>query len=180
MVTPIGFGRHALVRSLSIAAFSAYLFLLLSLVWAYRHPGYREVAYRYNLTPFHSIARDVPAGGRGLWVNIIGNIVVFAPVGLAVRGFRGPRSFGLAVLASAALSTLIEVVQFQSGRRFSDVDDVILNTLGGVAGYAAAVAIAGFRADERPARTGDDAAAAEAEGRGPGRIGVRTRPGTGA
>jgi glycopeptide antibiotics resistance protein len=139
------------------------------------------VAYRYNLTPFLSIARDVPAGGRGLWVNIIGNVVVFAPVGLAVRGFRGPRaSLAQAALASAALSTLIEVVQFQSGRRFSDVDDVILNTLGGVAGYAAAVAIAGFRTDERPARTGDDAAAAEAEGRGPGRIGVRTRPGTGA
>jgi glycopeptide antibiotics resistance protein len=131
------------IRSLAVAAFTAYLFLLLSLVWAYYHPGYRSVAHRYSLMPFRSIARDVPAGGRGLWVNIIGNVVVFAPVGLAVRGFRGPRaSLAQAALASAALSTLIEVVQFQSGRRYSDIDDVILNTLGGVAGYAVACAIA--------------------------------------
>ncbi len=72
-----------MVRSLSIAAFSTYLFLLLCLVWAYKHPGYREVAHRYNLTPFRSIARDVPAGGRGLWVNIIGNVVVFLASGRA-------------------------------------------------------------------------------------------------
>jgi len=147
-----------LARSLTIAAFSTYLFLLLSLVWAYKHPGYREVAYRYNLTPFQSIARDVPRGGRALWVNIIGNIVVFAPLGLAVRGFRGPRaSLAQAALASASLSTLIEVVQFQSGRRFSDVDDVILNTVGGMAGYAMAVGLAHLRSAPQAIRARRDA-----------------------
>ncbi|APW62368.1 hypothetical protein BSF38_03907 [Paludisphaera borealis] len=130
-----------MVRSLSIAAFSTYLFLLLAMVWAHQHPGYRPVEHRYNLAPFRSIIRDVPSGGRGLWLNIIGNVVVFTPIGLAVRAFRGPRSLIPAAFASAALSALIEIVQFQSGRRYSDVDDVILNTLGGVLGYAAAVAI---------------------------------------
>lgn len=168
-----------MARTLSTVAFSTYLFLLLSLVWAYTPTGYREAAYHCNLRPFESIVRDVSDGGRGFWVNIVGNVVVFAPFGLAIRGFRGRRaSLSEAALASAALSTLIEVVQYQSGRRFSDVDDVILNTLGGVAGYTAAVAIAGFRARERPARSRGEAAATE--GRGPGRIGARTRPGTGA
>jgi glycopeptide antibiotics resistance protein len=131
-----------MLRSLAIAVFATYLFLLLTMVWAHKHPGYRPIAHRYNVVPFRSIIRDVPNGGRGFWVNIVGNVVVFAPIGLAVYGLRGMRSsIWQAAWASAALSTLIEIVQFQSGRRYSDVDDVLLNTLGGVCGYVAAVSI---------------------------------------
>ncbi|MDR3618964.1 MAG: VanZ family protein [Paludisphaera borealis] len=140
-----------MLRSLLITAFVTYVFLLLTMVWAHKHPGHRPVAHRYNLAPLRSIARDIPQGGRGLWLNIVGNVVVFTPIGLAVYGLRGARSsIWQAALAAAALSTLIEVVQFQSGRRYSDIDDVILNTLGGVAGYVAALAIGSLYVRWRP------------------------------
>lgn len=140
-----------MVRSLLIAGFATYLFLLLTMVWAHKHPDHRPIAHRYNVVPFRSIVRDVSTGGRGLWLNIVGNVVVFAPIGLAVHGLRGARaSIWQAVLAAAALSTLIEIVQFQSGRRYSDVDDVVLNSLGGAAGYAAAVAVGRLHLRRRP------------------------------
>lgn len=120
-----------------------YLFLLLTLVWGLQHPGSPPVADRCNLVPFRSIIRDVPQGGRGFWVNIVGNVVVFTPIGVAVYGRRGPRSSAWrAAAAAGALSVLIEAGQLQSGRRYCDVDDVVLNTLGGAAGYLAAAAIA--------------------------------------
>ncbi|WP_165250098.1 VanZ family protein [Paludisphaera soli] len=128
-----------MIRSLTVTALVAYLFVLLAVTLAYKHPHYRPVSERLSLTPFQSIARDIPRGGRGLWVNIIGNVLVFTPLGAAFVVLERPRPrLGHAVLAGAALSSAIEVLQYQSGRRFTDVDDVILNTLGAGLGFVAA------------------------------------------
>ncbi|AMV39070.1 VanZ family protein [Planctomyces sp. SH-PL62] len=128
-----------MIRSLSIAALVAYLFVLLAVTLAFKHPQYRPVAERLSLTPFQSIGRDIPRGGRGLWLNIVGNIAVFAPLGVAFVALGSGRfRWRHAALAGLALSTAIEVIQFQSGRRFTDVDDVILNTFGTLLGFLAA------------------------------------------
>lgn len=140
-----------MLRSLFIASLFAYLFVLLAVLMAHKHPGYRPVARRYNIVPFRSISRDVPKGGRGLWLNIVGNVAAFAPVGVLVYVLRGSHpSIWHAVLTAAALSIMAELAQFQSGRRYSDVDDVLLNTLGGAAGYTAALAIGILRHRRRP------------------------------
>ena len=140
-----------MLRSLYIASLSAYLFVLLALLVAHKHPAYRPVSDRYNIVPFRSITRDIPKGGRGLWLNIVGNIAAFAPLGLLVYALRGSRtSIWHAALTSSALSIMAELVQFQSGRRYSDIDDVFLNTLGGAAGYAAALAVGVLSHRRRP------------------------------
>lgn len=127
-----------MIRSLTLAALSAYLFVILALTLAYKHPQYRPVSERLSLTPFQSVVRDVSRGGRAMWVNIVGNVVVFAPLGAGIAGLGGARArLRHAALAGFLLSAAIETAQFQTGRRFSDIDDVILNTLGAVLGFVA-------------------------------------------
>jgi glycopeptide antibiotics resistance protein len=46
-------------------------------------------------------------------------------------------------LFSLTLSLMIEVPQFLTGRRVADVDDLILNTAGGLLGYAMVVLVRG-------------------------------------
>lgn len=86
-----------------------------------------------NLRPGHDIGlelRDVDA--RTGLVNVLGNIVMFVPVGfLLVVSARD--SVLRAVVGGGLLSVTIECCQYQIGRA-ADVDDVILNSAGTVVG----------------------------------------------
>ena len=87
--------------------------------------------------PFRSIAYDLRKGGRDLQVNFLGNIVAFMPLGILIPLNRlRPTTAWHVATWSALLSAGIEVVQYVSGRRVADVDDVLLNTCGGLIGYA--------------------------------------------
>lgn len=69
-------------------------------------------------------------------MNVAGNVLLFVPVGwLVVIAVR--RSVLVATLSAGALSLVIEVVQAFVGRA-PDVDDLILNTGGGLVGGAVA------------------------------------------
>jgi glycopeptide antibiotics resistance protein len=75
--------------------------------------------------------------------DVVGNVVVFVPIGVAAAGALRPmsswRRFGLAVVGGFLLSLFIETVQFQIATRATDVDDVIFNTLGAAIGAASLV-----------------------------------------
>lgn len=71
----------------------------------------------------------------GWQINIIGNIAMFIPVGLAWPFcFKKLDTFGKAVLAGAGLTLFIEITQLPFYERCSDIDDIILNTTGVVIG----------------------------------------------
>ncbi len=93
------------------------------------HPG-------ANLVPFRSIIRDWHVGGWPFVVNFVGNIVAFVPMGL-MPPFIFVRRVRLwhVLVFSLGLSLVIEAGQLYSGRRTPDVDDLILNSLGGCVGY---------------------------------------------
>ena len=80
-----------------------------------------------NLTPFVFL-REVYDG----WlINILGNIVIFIPVGLAWPFcFKKLDTVGKATLAGAAFSLFIEITQLPFYSRCSDIDDLLLNTTG--------------------------------------------------
>lgn len=113
---------------LLISIYVAFILDLALLQFPSRNPG-------HNPFPFHSIIGDWKAGGREFVVNFVGNIVAFVPIGmmpaLARRRWAGARR---AALFCLTLSAIIEVAQYITGRRTADVDDLILNTLGGVLG----------------------------------------------
>lgn len=65
---------------------------------------------------------------------LLGNVVMFLPLGFfPALLWRHPR-WWRSVLAAGGVSLFIEIVQIFVGRS-SDINDLILNTLGGLAGY---------------------------------------------
>ena len=67
----------------------------------------------------------------GWQINIIGNVAMFIPVGLAWPFcFKKLDTLGKTVLAGAAFPLFIELFQLPFYDRCSDVDDFILNTVG--------------------------------------------------
>lgn len=104
-----------------------------------------------NFVPMRSIVGDWMSGGRGFVVNFLGNIVAFLPIGMIPRLARTRwSSIWHAAAFSLSFSAMIEVVQFITGRRVADVDDLILNTLGGVLGYWALSLYLSRRRERRP------------------------------
>jgi glycopeptide antibiotics resistance protein len=67
----------------------------------------------------------------GWQINIIGNITMFIPVGLAWPFcFKKLDTIGKTVLVGAGFPLFIEITQLPFYDRCSDVDDLILNTTG--------------------------------------------------
>ena len=84
-----------------------------------------------NFVPFRTIIGDWTAGWQEFVVNFIGNIVAFVPMGLIPPLILGRRTkLWHVALFGLSLSLAIEGGQYLSGRRVTDVDDLILNTLG--------------------------------------------------
>lgn len=92
-----------------------------------------------NLRPFSTISHYLRVysliNPTIIWTNIGGNILAFVPFGFLWPRYRGHDKFFRTLLASAALSAFIEVVQWLLGVGVMDIDDLILNTLGGIIGY---------------------------------------------
>jgi glycopeptide antibiotics resistance protein len=103
--------------------------------------GLPGLAYSYNLRPFYEINRYLTCwkilGMRTVFLNLAGNVIGFMPFGallpILTRGVRKAWKVGL---LSLEISALIEVSQFLFQVGCFDVDDIILNTLGGLLGYA--------------------------------------------
>ncbi|WP_337173231.1 VanZ family protein [Paludisphaera sp.] len=132
-------------RRIVVALLSAHVLVFLALTLAYSNPatpGRIPLGRRVNPWPFASIRRDLAAGGEGLLVNLVGNVVVMLPLGAAaaVLGGQGARAWH-AALAGLVLSATVETLQMGTGRRVADVDDVILNTLGAALGFMTAAAV---------------------------------------
>lgn len=119
-------------QCVALSVIAAYILFLLDLAW-FQFPSQHPSP---NAIPFRSMMGDWKDGGRPFVVNFLGNIVAFIPMGMmpATAWPRRARAWHAAAF-SLALSTLIEAVQYQTGRRVADVDDLILNTAGGLLGY---------------------------------------------
>lgn len=86
-----------------------------------------------NFIPFREIFR-YQIGSRLFIRNIIGNILLFLPYGYFASDYLKSKRIWLTCFLTMLVSITIEVVQLNIGRTF-DIDDVILNTCGGMLGY---------------------------------------------
>ena len=90
--------------------------------------------FRINLLPLvnlfdYEIRREA-------WINVIGNTAMFIPIGIIWPSvFRKLDTSAKAIAAGAGFSLCIEVLQLPFFERASDVDDLILNSLGFLMGY---------------------------------------------
>lgn len=141
--------RRVKVESTVIwVVFGLYLVFLLKLLLFSRVPGSER---SINLIPFGSIAEYLFAGTaeakRFAFANLGGNILVFIPLG-AYSTFLWRRArMRTLLLVIVCASVTVEVIQGVFAVGTSDIDDVILNTVGGTLGVLAVLAL---RAKRRP------------------------------
>ena len=108
--------------------FLAYLVLLFQLVTSQDLPGGGT-----NLMPFREILRyDV--GTKTFYKQVFGNILLFIPLGYFATSYCKIKGLGTITLVSLLSSITIEVTQHYIGRTF-DIDDIILNVVGGIVGF---------------------------------------------
>jgi len=134
--------KRRIIRSFSRICFVIYMallvyFLLLSDGFG-RGEGYED--YRYNLVPFQEIMRfikyyeyiDFPS----VVINLLGNIVAFMPFGALIRWVVNRKTRWYQATAYTFLFSLcVELLQLVAKVGVFDVDDLILNTLGGLMGF---------------------------------------------
>lgn len=86
-----------------------------------------------NLIPFKEIFR-YQLFSPSFFKNVIGNLIMFMPYGFFVSYFLKFDKKRHIIILSLLVSFTIEVTQLIIGRVF-DVDDILLNVVGGVIGY---------------------------------------------
>ena len=90
--------------------------------------------FRVNFAPFVHMT-DYPTKGEIL-LNFIGNTAMFIPLGIVWPSVFKKLDTHLKVIgAGFGFSLIIEILQLPFFDRVSDVDDLILNTLGFLIGY---------------------------------------------
>ena len=89
---------------------------------------------RINLLPIIYLF-DYPVFREAL-INFLGNSLMFLPLGIVWPvAFRKLDTHWKVIAAGAGTSVLIEILQLPFFDRVSDIDDLILNTAGFLAGY---------------------------------------------
>ena len=134
--------RKRTIRIILFVLFIAYL-LILFRITVFRSGWYSHGFFSGILVwvPFRTIFGFLKNGYTRYFIYLFfGNIVWFIPFGayLHLRGL----SVWKTIVLTAALSALIETLQFVFGCGWTETEDVILNTTGGAIGCALA---AGYR-----------------------------------
>lgn len=88
-----------------------------------------------NYIPFKEMFR-YNFGTRMFFKNVVGNMMMFIPYGFFIAYILKLKKVRTATLLSLLVSLTIETTQLIIGRVF-DVDDIILNIVGGIIGFYA-------------------------------------------
>ena len=90
--------------------------------------------FRVNSIPFvHLFDYE---SKRDLLLNVIGNAAMFIPSGIVLPiVYQKLNRFWKVFLAGAGISLCIETIQLPFSVRATDIDDLILNTVGVIVGY---------------------------------------------
>ena len=89
---------------------------------------------RLNFVPFVKLM-DYPNLSEA-WLNLIGNTAMFIPLGIVwPYVFKGLNGHAKVIAAGVGFSLCIEILQLPFSSRVSDIDDLILNSLGYLIGY---------------------------------------------
>ena len=90
--------------------------------------------FRVNLIPFVNLF-DYD-NKRDLLLNVIGNVAMFIPSGIVLPiVYKRLDTFGRVLVAGAGISLCIEIIQLPFRVRATDIDDLVLNTVGVIVGY---------------------------------------------
>ena len=130
--------KFTLYKELFMLAFLIYVMLLFYVV------TFQDVNYgTNNFIPFKEILR-YEVGSKLFIKNILGNIILFIPYGLFVSYILKTRKPTPILIITLITSSVIEYTQMKIGRTF-DIDDIILNIVGGIIGFLLYTALNAIR-----------------------------------
>ena len=116
-------------NELMLLAFVVYILCLFQIVTNTDVSGVHGV----NITLFKELTR-YQIGTRLFYRNIVGNIIMFIPFGFFVSFYLKLDKKGFIFFLTLLVSVVIEAIQLKIGRAF-DIDDILLNMIGGLTGY---------------------------------------------
>lgn len=110
------------------------LFFMLYILCLFHVVTFQDVNWSTsNFIPFKEMFR-YELGSRLFFKNVIGNMLMFLPYGFFISHFMKRRKPILITFLIFIASFTIEITQLWIGRVF-DVDDILLNILGGLIGF---------------------------------------------
>lgn len=124
-----------LVRSVFLLLYMSYL---LYLVFLSPYYGRGDFHRSYNLIPLKTILEYafLSHNLKATLINIVGNILAFAPMGFLVPiVFPKYNNFKRISIIILIATSSIEIIQFIVGVGTCDIDDIILNWVGGIIGF---------------------------------------------
>lgn len=144
------------------AVFICYILFLCKLLFLSRvslvdlFNSQRTVDRSINLIPFHSIKDYIFSNSATIqkfaFANVVGNIVIFIPLGTYLSLFKNNKRT-INLLFIVIISLFIEIIQGLLGIGASDMDDIILNGLGGFAGVLGYTFLMFILRDKKKVRT---------------------------
>ncbi len=130
--------KFILHEELLLLLFITYILFLFELVTS------RDVYMNgTNLIPFREMFR-YPVGSENFNRQVVGNILLFMPFGFFATYYTKIKKISSISFMSILVSLTIEVVQKYIGRSF-DVDDIILNVVGGILGFLVYIGLDAIR-----------------------------------
>lgn len=116
-------------QDLTMLMFIVYILCLFQIVTTQDVSGEHGI----NITLFKELTR-YEFGSRLFYRNVIGNIALFIPFGFFTSFYLKLEKKRFVLFLTMLVSLVIEFIQLNIGRAF-DVDDIILNVVGGFIGY---------------------------------------------
>jgi len=124
--------------------FICYILFLIKLLFLSRvslfdlFNNQRTLDRSINLIPFYSIKEYIYSNSatikRFAFSNVVGNIVIFIPLGTYLSLFKKNKRVIANLLFILIVSLFVEIIQGLLGIGASDIDDIILNSFGGLVG----------------------------------------------
>lgn len=134
--------KRKVIRIISRICFGIYMVILVYFLLLSDGFGRMDGQYmlQYNLIPFQEIKRFIvywdTIGAYYSFVNLAGNIIAFMPFGALIRWVINQKTrWYQAVGYTFLFSLCVELLQLTARVGVFDVDDLILNTLGGLFGF---------------------------------------------
>ena len=129
---------------INLAVIIRFTFFPMSKVNGHIQPLIFDIAtafpFRVNLIPLVNLF-DYDSK-RDLLLNVIGNMAMFIPSGIVLPlVYKRLDTFWKVLVTGAGISLCIEIVQLPFSVRATDIDDLILNTIGVIMGYGIYVLI---------------------------------------
>ena len=122
--------QHIFKYAIRYSVMLTYILILFGVLFCKRRVGsIRSV----NLIPFREImnyflGNDIIVRNFA-WSNLLGNVVVFIPLGIYLTMLRRDKSVIFNTLIITLFSILAEIIQFVFSVGVADIDDVILNSV---------------------------------------------------